>query len=487
MKWILLALILFSISLVSCAQISEVEQIRESVSPQVSEAHIRFLAADELKGRAIGTPELDLAARYIAEQFRSFGLRTFPQADDYFQKVPLFNHYPPETTELQVDNQVFGQGMEMAVVNGPDDQLTGELFFLKGPAGDNSDLSGKIVVAQGDTATQEEIFGFLTAGKKKANQVAERGALAYLEVYQYPGIPWSAVVGGLHQKQMHIENQEGDTHIPFLLLSEDTFRKIYTKRKSVGSLTIQGFRKLPIPAKNVVGYIPGTDPELKEQYLVLSAHYDHIGTTQSTLFTDSVYNGARDNAVGTTALLNAARYFGKNPPKRSVIFLALTAEEIGLVGSRWFVEHPLVPLEKIVFNLNSDEAGYNDTTLVTVIGLYRTSAEQNITQAAQLMGFDINDDPAPEQNLYDRSDNVSFAKVGIPAINLSPGMTGFDQEIMKYYHKVTDEANTLNFLYLERVFETYILVAQKIANSTEVPFWRAEDKYEPSGKKLYGL
>jgi len=123
---------------------------------------------------------------------------------------------------------------------------------------------------------------------------------------------------------------------------------------------------------------------------------------------------------------------------------------------------------------------------VTVIGLERTHAEEEIRSACQAYGLTAGTDPAPEQNLYDRSDNVSFAQAGIPAVNFSAGVTAFDQELMKYYHQVTDEVESLNFDYLEKFFKAYLLAADQIANMPEKPFWQEGDKYEEAGKMLYG-
>jgi Zn-dependent M28 family amino/carboxypeptidase len=169
-----------------------------------------------------------------------------------------------------------------------------------------------------------------------------------------------------------------------------------------------------VPAKNVMGYIEGSDRKLKKQYIVLSAHYDHIGVAKVPKMEegklDSIYNGARDNALGTTAVINAARYFAKYPPKRSILFITYTGEEMGLVGSKYFADHPALPLEELVYNLNIDNGGYNDTTIVSVVGLGRTSADEDIKKAAASFGMSATPDPLPEENLFDRSDNVSLAE-----------------------------------------------------------------------------
>jgi Zn-dependent M28 family amino/carboxypeptidase len=190
--------------------------------------------------------------------------------------------------------------------------------------------------------------------------------------------------------------------------------------------------------------------------------------------------------LGTVAILNAARFFAKYPPRRSLIFLALTGEEKGLLGSAWYASHPLVPLEKTVFNLDCDGAGYNDTTLVTVIGLERTSAEENIAKACAAFGLKAGKDPAPDQNLYERSDNYNFAKKGVPAVDFSPGIKAFDEELMKYYHKPADEVNTLDFDYVVKYYRAFVYASYLLANAPKAPFWNAGDKFEQEGKSLYG-
>ncbi len=284
-------------------------------------------------------------------------------------------------------------------------------------------------------------------------------------------------------------NDDAEPELPVLWLNDPKGKNLTLFEEpdnAVATLSVAKKEDTEVPAKNVVAMVEGTDPTLKDQYVILSAHYDHIGTGSSPDPNDSIYNGARDNAIGVTALLSAAQYLGRYPPQRSVLFIALTAEEKGLLGSAWYAAHPLVPLNQTVFNLNTDGAGYDDTTKVTAVGLERTTAQAAITSATKSFGLEAIVDPVPEQNLYDRSDNVSFAQQGIPAVNFAPGMTSFGPAIMKNYHQVSDEVATLNFTYVEKYCEAYTLAATQIANLPDAPFWKEGDKYEPAGKKLYG-
>jgi len=243
------------------------------------------------------------------------------------------------------------------------------------------------------------------------------------------------------------------------------------------------------PSMNVAGVIEGTDPKLKEEYIILSAHFDHVGVGKqggpNYPATDSIFNGARDNAFGTVGLLTAAKALSQQHPKRSVLVLALTGEEVGLLGSRYYAENPLIPLKQTIFDLNIDGAGYNDTTIVSVIGLERTGAKAEIEAGAKAFGLGVFAEPAPEQGLFDRSDNVSFAAKGVPAPTFSPGFKSFDEAIGKYYHQAIDNPESIDFGYLTRFCQAFAHTARLIADRPTRPMWSAGDKYEAAAKELY--
>ena len=240
-----------------------------------------------------------------------------------------------------------------------------------------------------------------------------------------------------------------------------------------------------IQSQNVIGIVEGTDPKLKNEYIIYSAHYDHIGMHKSNNPNDSIFNGARDNAVGVTTVLSMAENLAKYPTKRSALFILFTGEEKGLLGSRYYVKNPVLPLNQMVYCFNSDNAGYNDTSIATIIGLARTTAGKHIKKAAASFGITAVDDPNPAQGLFDRSDNVSFAAKGIPAPTFSLGFRSFSGDVVKYYHQPGDEAHTLDYEYLLKFFKAYVLSGRLIANDKETPFWTSGDKYELKGKELY--
>jgi Zn-dependent M28 family amino/carboxypeptidase len=246
-------------------------------------------------------------------------------------------------------------------------------------------------------------------------------------------------------------------------------------------------------SQNVLGVIPGTDPELRDEYVMLLAHYDHVGAgdhgggMRPTTEADSIYNGARDNGMGVVALLHAARSLAADPPARSIVLFAAGAEEMGLVGSRFYAEHPLVPLEQTVFALNVDTGGYSDTSAVTVVGLERTTAAPLIREGAARAGLGLTPQPDPRMQLFRRSDNINLARRGIPAPTFSPGFLSFsDPGVADYYHQVTDEVGDLDFAYLARFADAYAQTARLIADAPERPRWADGDEFEAAGRTLYG-
>jgi Zn-dependent M28 family amino/carboxypeptidase len=226
--------------------------------------------------------------------------------------------------------------------------------------------------------------------------------------------------------------------------------------------------------KNIIGFIEGTDSYLKDEYLVISAHYDHLGVSKhknEIILGDSIYNGARDNAVGVNALIEIARHFTINPPKRSVIFACFTAEEIGYLGSDYFVSHLPISFNKIVFNFNIDNVGYNNISAITVLGMGRTTIDSVINNKCGELNLRVISNPNPELNLYERSDNVSFVDKGIPSVTYCMGFDSIDSGVRKNYHTVLDNLNSLDLIYVKRYINSSVFVAERIANVEARPAW----------------
>ncbi len=481
---ILGALLLLSITLLAQG---EKEKITETVNQSVIKSHIGFLASDALKGRDTPSPELDIAAEYIKSRFVQYGVSTADGMDSYFQEVPMKSLKAATEGTLSLAGDEYSLKDDFLLLDGGKD-LEGPIAYVE--YGSTEDLEkgkveGKIVVALCGDGTVQNPRAWFRISREKRSKAKELGAIALVELYNSSQMPWSLLVRFLSRDQVGLNAEEGPslTHI-WMNRSVDDLENL-TKKKQTGSLTVSGNSQEAFVSKNVVGFVEGTDENLKNEIVVYSAHYDHVGIGQADDSGDTIYNGARDNAVGTVTVLSAAENIARYPTKRSALFVLFTGEEKGLLGSQYFIDNSPVEHSKMVYCFNSDNGGYNDTSIATIIGLSRTTAGDIISEACKAFELEATDDPAPEQNLFDRSDNVRFATKGIPAPTFGMGFTAFDEEIGKYYHQPADEPETLDYNYLEKFFSAYVLSCRMIANAEETPFWVEGDKYYEVGKQLY--
>lgn len=461
-----------------------------------SENHMRFLASDELQGRRTGSDGNRIAARYIAEQYRMLGLKPVQGQTDFYQNIAFERVMAASSGVLITGKDSLKLGKDLVIMAGGSLNQTGEVIYAgygltEAEDGYNGrDVKGRMVIVQGGSPEAKGPQEIFRASNQKRKIAAEKGAIALIELYS-ESIPWGMVGQYFNREQIALP-VAGATNSPLThAWINNTNNQFGRLKEAAQTITFQtsGRAKTVAPSMNVAGVIEGTDPKLKDEYVILSAHFDHIGVGKqggsAYQPTDSIFNGARDNAFGTVGLLTAAKALSEQHPKRSVLVLALTGEEVGLLGSRYYAENPLIPLKQTIFDLNIDGAGYSDTTLVSVIGLERTGAKAEIEAGANAFGLSVFAEPAPEQGLFDRSDNVSFAAKGVPAPTFSPGFKSFDQEIAKYYHQAIDNPESLNFSYLHKFCQAYAHTARLIADRPTRPFWIAGDKYEAAGKELY--
>ena len=482
-----IALLLFAGLVCSPALFAQKLDIEKRFASKDAISQFTYLASDALMGRDPIRPEMKLAYTFIAQELEKAGAKPLPGANGFFQDIPFNLSYPPTKGSVQMGDFSFSQGQNLLVLEGNSFSGTYEVVevgFGSVEEFAGKDLKGKIAISNVGAPNKFSPNQLFAEGRAKAKRAKEAGAVALIERFNVPSVPWQLVSGFLNRPQMGLDQGEA-SNLPYLWV-EDLKNQLTGTNLGNATLAIEGKVNRKIDGKNVLAMIEGTDSQLKNEFILLSAHYDHVGVGTPDAEGDSIFNGARDNAVGTVAVLNAARYFAKNPPKRSILFALWTAEEKGLLGSAYFANNPLIPLNQIVYNLNIDNGGYNDTSIITVIGLGRTTADFLINEAVAEFGLTAKADPSPEQGLYDRSDNVNFARKGIPAPSFTLGFTAFDDEINKYYHKAADEVESFDLNYAQLYWKSYILSAQKIANWSQKPQWTAGDKYEEVGKKLYG-
>jgi hypothetical protein len=469
------------------------------------EMHLRFLASDDLMGRRTGSEGIAVAANYIREAYKKYNLISPSNAENYYQSVPLSLRTPPAQGQFTIGDLVFTHGDNLMILSGEGKQIKARIVFAgHGEVNPEKgiddykglDVDGAVVVVLPGTSESIDPQVVFQQIPVKIKSAEERGAVGLLELYRLQ-FPWGFFKNYFGKPSMQVKSpgEIKASSLTYGWLKEENLEVFNNWRQGNTALEISGGHSSAvikdINCQNVAGIVYGTDPKLKDEFIIVTGHYDHVGTGKDGggFFSeqDSIFNGARDNAMGTVALLAAAKAIGKEPLKRSVLFVALTGEELGLLGSSYYVSYPLIPLNQTVFNLNTDGAGYNDTKLIGVIGYGRTGTDHWIEQAAEFVELEVVPNPAPRQNLFDRSDNVSFAVKGIPAINISPGFKDFDAEINKYYHQVADEVDSIDFDYLLKYCKMIAHSLRLIGNSPTVPTWKAGDKYEEAGKALYGI
>lgn len=461
-------------------------RVKSTIDQTDAESHLRFLTADELRGRNTGTIEGDIAGRYVAEQFRKYGL--IPLGDekgDYTQKVEIIESNPPSAATASLLDHTFDIKSNLAFIDGNNGIIEGPMTYIDDPSAlETADLNGKIVV----TVLGEPRAALMNIDGVK--QMQKMGAIGLIEIFgQGQNYPWPAVANYLNSQKMNLGKIDSIQALPRVWVNDttDVFIEKLQKSGTMSNATIKidGSLKKPIDSYNIVGKIEGTDPVLKEEHVIMCAHYDHIGV-QAGQGLDSIYNGTRDNGIGTTGLINAAKYFGLYPAKRSIVIIALTGEEKGLLGSMYYTDHPKVPLEKSVFALNIDNSGYTDTENITLLDTARTNIDKLIYRAAKEAGLGVMGDRIPSQGYYERSDQVSFAMKGVPAVNFKMSMAAFDERISTYYHQPNDEFDSVDLDYVYKYWISYIRSAELISNWDQTPYWMPGDKFEEAGNKLYG-
>ncbi|SNS46084.1 Peptidase family M28 [Ekhidna lutea] len=464
------------------------ELAEQATNQAIIKSHIGFLASDELKGRDTPSEGLKIAAKYIESRFLEYGVNMGPGMESYMQPVPMKKVAPRKTAAIKVGKTELMLNTDFVVIDGDESVFDQPFYYAKYGMPDDltkENIEGKVVFTIcGDGESQNPQEWFTLSGEKR-KKVKELGGLALIELYSSAQLPWNFLVRYLSREQVIINETSEEGSISHIWLNRSVEDVSFLDSKKPASIVIGESESENFISQNVVGYVEGTDPKLKDEFIVYSAHYDHVGIGQADANGDSIYNGSRDNAVGIVTVLSAAKSIAANPTKRSALFVLFTGEEKGLLGSKYFVDNAPIELSKMVYCFNSDNGGYNDTSKATIIGLGRTTADEMIIEACKAFGLEATDDPAPDQNLFDRSDNVRFAAKGIPAPTFGMGFTAFDAEITKYYHQPGDNPETLDYVYLEKFFRSYVYACRMIGNAKKAPFWVKGDKYYEAGKELY--
>lgn len=533
----LLVALLASSTVVSGSRIAA-QDAAGGISAAAIEAHVRFLADDLLEGREAGTRGYDIAAAYVTSQFRRLGLR--PAGDDatYLQSVPL------QSTRLVREGARMlvrpnGGGAARPLTLGTDyivapgilrasAQVAAPAVFVgygidapgfKHRDYDGLDVTGKIVVVfPGYPSTfPGEEGAHYGSSAEKARTAAAHGAVGVVTIYteSYEQVyPWARATEGLDSTSMSWIGPDG---VPFAaaprlqisaamspergaLLFDGAPKSYADVRAEAASGAPRGFplavtldiaqqsRHERTTSANVAGLLEGADPALKDEVVVMLGHLDHEGIGPA-VDGDRIYNGALDNAAGIASLLEAARALSSQPtrPRRSVLFLAVTAEEKGLIGSDYFARHPTVPRDRIVAAVNVDmPVLLYDFTDVIAFGAEHSSLEAVVRQAAAGMRLTVTPDPMPEQVIFTRSDHYRFVQQGVPSIFLSTGWNtpagageggkAFVNFLTHTYHRPSDDvAQPIDYTAGARFARVNYLILEAVANADARPTWNEGD------------
>ena len=459
-----------------------------SITADEIRGHIEFLASDDLGGRDTPSPGLEAAAEYLAAEFERAGLDPAGDGGTFFQRFPYTRTaMVRERRRLAYE----GPGGEQALEFGrdyyviPGQQIAeGTEVIFGGPAGQPA--GGLVQMARG------KVLLFVTEGNPVVGTgedllsafqaAAQGGASAVVLLLDDTNAPDSIL-----DLASGIQGAGLATPLPVVGLSPARSRALL----GAAGLDLTSLRESPpenaVPLDgitmtvaapfeisehtppNVVAMVRGSDPVLQNEYIVYSAHFDHVGVGMPNEAGDSIYNGADDDASGTSVVLETAAAFAamEVPPARSVIFLAVSGEEKGLLGSKYFSENPTVPIENIIMNINLDMVGRNHPDTVIAVGRQYTNLgplTDRILQEHPELGFTVIEDPKPEEQAFFRSDHLHFVNKDIPAIFF----TTWDHED---YHKPSDEAHLINAEKAARLAQMVFYLGARIASGDENPEW----------------
>jgi Zn-dependent M28 family amino/carboxypeptidase len=514
------------------------------ITPELLRAHVRFLSDDLLEGRGPATRGDRLAQRYIATQMEALGLQ--PGAPDGtwyqpFDMVGVTSHSPETLTARKVGQSVdLKYHQDFIAVSGVDQPQArladAEIVFVgygivapeygwddyKGV-----DLEGKVLLMMNNDPEDDPS---LFAGKTrlyygrwdyKYDQAAKTGAAGAIIIHTTPsaGYGWQVIQTSWTGEQFALPHEGGPQLQVKAWVTEDAARKLAALGgKDLDALRAaaqkKDFRPVPLGATvsldvkaevskkqtaNVIGRLPGSDPALAKEAVIYTAHHDHLGIrTDAKPGEDAIYNGALDNASGVASFLAIAKAIASlpQPPRRSVIFAAVAAEEQGLLGAKYLAAHPPLPPGRIAANINMDGMNIIGRTRdLTMIGLGKSSLDHWIHGIAALQGRKVVPDQFPDKGFFYRSDQFALARIGVPAAYFDEGTdvigkpagwgkAQHEEWEAKHYHQPSDELRPeWDFSGAVEDAQLYLFLGLKVANETTLPAWKPGDEFEAARNK----
>ncbi|MBV8146871.1 MAG: M20/M25/M40 family metallo-hydrolase [Gammaproteobacteria bacterium] len=506
-----------------------------TIRPEAIRAHMRFLSDSLLEGRAPDSRGYQVAARYVAAELEAMGLRPAGPGNTWFQPVPLRKAVvdPAKSSMTLIADSPGPHPADQALVDGRDYVFPGDVvhaqYTLEGPVAfvgfgvtapeenyddyAGLDVRGKIVLTLygAPAAFESTLRAFYSDDVEKTRNALAHGAIAMIDTLlpeDWQREPWEWSVPQFRMGSTNWLDPAGTPHSAIGTLArlnrsgaemlfagaprslEEAFAAARSGQHQAFALPWQGrihtvSTHTTYQSPNIIGKLVGSDPALRDQYVVYTAHVDHLGTCPP-IAGDAICHGALDNASGVATLLEIARAYARlqQPPRRSVLFLFVTGEEMGLLGSDYFLQVPTVPLQQLVANINIDEApgllfAMKD---VVALGAEHSSIGKAVLRAAHELGYTLSPDPMPEEADFIRSDQYSFVQQGVPALYLSDGVAAADPAVnglalekkwmVTRYHTPLDNIDQpLDYASGARAATLNFLVGYELGQSNDPPLW----------------
>ena len=447
------------------AQGPTVEQIASRLTAAGLKADVSFLASDALQGRGTPSPGLEIAAEFIAAQFRRAGLE--PAGDDGYFQTAKFATITPNLDGFDLTLEAGGQTLKADKAS----------MLVQDPAA--IDLSHTAIVSTDpagiDALTPDHVRGkalLVNIPQGAPFNIVRSLTAAYDRLQPALVILLRDITITAAQRNVRVQEVTAAKR-PVVTVTDPAIRAANLKDATV-SIHMAAPMVVPVPLHNVVGVLRGSDAQLKDTYVLVTGHYDHLGVRGAGPG-DHIFNGANDDASGTSSVIEIANALAALPtrPKRSIVFIALFGEEMGLLGSRYYGAHPIFPLSKTIADLNLEQLGRTDVDggtrvgLVNVTGYDFSTLTSVLKKAGEDSGLKVEKDEKNSDPFFARSDNQALADAGIPAHTLSVGYVFPD------YHGAGDEWQKIDYDNMAKVDWTIALAVYRVADSTDVPQWNA--------------
>ena len=443
----LFAVGLLSLTVATAGQAQSPAHEAWTVKPAWVSAHENFLASPALRGRGSATQDERVAATYVASVFERYGLTPAPGMDGFLQTAPLTMTTPGGHARLTFGDATIAQGEGLSVLSASGKAVAGTVAVARGDDPAAIPAADIVLLALPEGAAMRRWIG--AAVGKGAKAVILRETQALKAAAAKPLGPTYTLVG-----------DDSHTERDILVLSPETFDRLAA---STGPATLDPGQPVVAEAAttNTIGWLEGSDPEAG--VIMLSAHLDHLGVVNGVMMP-----GANDDASGTAAVLELAHALGAGrQPKRSVLFVAYGSEELGLIGSQYFAEHPPIPLERIVANLEIEMIGQQDPNMPAGVMMMTGFDRSDFGPLLRSRGALVAPDPYPEQNFFQRSDNYSLALQGIVAHTVSGWAT------IPTYHSAEDTLANLDIPFMTAAIQSLVEPLRALVDGEFTPAWTA--------------